>query len=85
MADFDASTPQLKAVKNWLDAYCTLNMENVGSLISKNFQYQAFPETPEIPKETKKRHIERYKDMFSAANKFEVCAQRRRTAFKLAD
>jgi len=85
MTDFDASTPQLKAVKNWLDAYCTLDMKNVEPLISKNFQYQAFPETPDIPKETGKIHIERYRDIFSAASKFEVCTQHRRTAFKLAD
>ena len=75
MVDFDASTPQLKAVKNWLDAYCTLDMKNVEPLISKSFQYEAFPETPYIPKETGGRHIERYKDMLSAASKFEVCIQ----------
>jgi len=75
MVELDASTPQLKAVKDWIDAYCTLDMKNVEPLVSKNFQYQAFPETADLPKETKEKHIERFGGMLAAARKFEVRIQ----------
>jgi len=85
MANFGASTPQLKAVKNWLDAYCTLDMKNVGPLISKKLPISSIPRDPHIPKETGGKHIERYRDMLSVVSKFEVCIQHRRTAFKPTD
>jgi len=72
MVELDASTPQLKVVKNWIDAYCTLDMKNVETFISKNFQYQALPETADLPKETGGRHIERYRGLLVAASKLEV-------------
>ena len=40
--------------------------------ISKNFQYQALPETPNLPKETGGSHIERYRGLLVAASKLEV-------------
>jgi hypothetical protein len=72
MVNLDASTPQLKAVKNWLDAYFALDMDSVGPLVSKDFQYQALPETPDLPKESQERHIERYREMLAVMSKFGV-------------
>ena len=85
MVDLDASTPQLKAAKDWVDAYCTLDMKNVEPRISKNFQFHTFPETTDIPKEAKGRHIERYREMLSAVSKLEVRIPHRGTTFKLSD
>ena len=75
MADFDASTPQLRAVKNWIDAYRTLDMKNVEPLISKDFQYQTLPDAIDLPKEETERHLERYRELFSALTKVEVRIQ----------
>lgn len=72
MVELDASTPQLKVVKNWIDAYCTLDMKNVEPFISKNFQYQGLPETPDLLIETGGSHIERYRGLLVAASKLEV-------------
>ena len=38
MVNVDASTPQLRVVKNWLDAYTSLDTKNLEPFISKNFQ-----------------------------------------------
>jgi hypothetical protein len=78
MVNFDASTPQLKVVKNWIDAYLTFDIKNVEPPISKNFQYQAFPETTDLPKETKENHIERYGEILAGTSKAEVRIQHRR-------
>ena len=74
MVNFDAS-PQLKLVKNWLDAYLTLDIKNIEPFISKSFQYQAFPETTDIPTEEREKHIEKYKEVLSALSKIEVSIQ----------
>ena len=72
MSSFDTSTPQLALVKNWLDAYLTLDIKNVEPFISKNFQFQTLPETTDIPTEEKEKHLERYKVLLSALSKIEV-------------
>ena len=74
MSNFDAS-PQLTLVKNWVDAYISLDIKNVEPLLSKNFQYHTFPETTDLSKEAKERHIERYREMLSAVSKLEVRIQ----------
>jgi len=84
MANFDTSTPQLKVVKKLLDAYVSLDMSNAEPLLSKNFQYQPFPETG-LPKEAKGGHIQRIAGILAAVSKFEVCIRHLRTAFKLAN
>ena len=75
MVDFDPSTPQLKAAKNWIDAYLSLDIKNVDPLISKNYEYQAFPEAANLPREAKERHLKRYGDMLAVASKWQVRIQ----------
>jgi hypothetical protein len=43
MASIDAPTPQLKAIKKWLDALTSLDISKVEPLISWTFKYQSFP------------------------------------------
>jgi len=83
MVSLDASTPQLRAVKNWLDAFASLDIKNVEPLLSKNFQYHPFPETADIPKEAKEKYTERFGGVLSAASKLEVRVQHRRTTLML--
>jgi hypothetical protein len=83
MVDFD--TPQLKAVKNLLDAYISLDMNNVEPLLSKNYQYEPLPESTELSKLSREIHLQMWGEAFSSVNKLEVCIRHRRTAFKPTD
>jgi len=84
MADIDASTPQLKVVKRFLDAYVSLDIKKVDPLMSKDYQYQSLPESIDLPEEAKGGHIQRVGEILALVNKLEVHIQCRRTAFKLA-
>ena len=44
MVNIDASTPQLKFVKDMLDAYCTLDVTKAEPFLSKDFKFQTFPQ-----------------------------------------
>jgi len=81
MVDFD--TPQSKVVKRLLDAYCSLDANNLEPLLSKNYQYLPFPENTDLPKHTKESHLQTWGGVFSSATKFEVRIQHRRAVFKL--
>ena len=39
--NINATTPQLKLVKKWMEGYHSLNMDNVESHVSKNYKYQS--------------------------------------------
>ena len=56
MVGFD--TPQSKVVKKLLDAYCSLDANNLEPLLSKNYQYLPFPENTDLPKHTKESHLQ---------------------------
>jgi len=66
------STPQSKAAKGLLDAYATLDMNNVEPLLSKNYQYELLPESPDLPVQTKEAHLQTWRAVFSSVTKFEV-------------
>jgi len=85
MINIDATTPQLKAVKDLIDAYCSLDISKIEPFISKNFKFQTFPKTIDIPEEAREVHIERYRGILAAVAKLEVRIQHRRTALKLTD
>ena len=56
MVGFD--TPQSKVVEKLLDAYCSLDANNLEPLLSKNYQYLPFPENTDLPKHTKESHLQ---------------------------
>jgi len=85
MVDFDANTPQLKAVKRLADAYISLDLNNLEPLLSKDYRYEAIPAIPEIPIQTKESHIQAWKEVYSVVSKQEVRIRHWGTAFKLAD
>jgi len=53
MVDLDATTPQLKAVKKFLDAWMSLDMKEAGLVLSNGFQFESLPECTDLPKQTK--------------------------------
>ena len=83
MVNFD--TPQSKALKKLHDTYASLDLNNVAPLLSKDFQYELFPKTPDVPNQTKESHLEMWGKVFSSFNKLEVRIRHRRTAFKFTD
>ena len=66
------STPQSKVVKGFLDAYATLDMNNVEPLLSKNYQYELLPESPDLPVQTKEAHLQTWRGVFSSVKEFKV-------------
>jgi hypothetical protein len=62
----------LKAVKNLLDAYISLDLNNVEPLISKNYHYEPLPESTDLSKQSKEDHLQVWKGVFSSVNKLEV-------------
>jgi hypothetical protein len=75
MSSFDASTPQLKVAKQWIDAYASLDTKNVAAITSKHYQYQALPDIIGIPEEAKEEHIDRLKKVLGAMAKAGVRIQ----------
>ena len=70
MANFD--TPQSKAVERLINAYASLDPNNIEPLLSKDFQYELLPESPDAPKQTKEGHLQMWGKRFSSLNKLEV-------------
>jgi len=79
MVDFDLSTPQLKAVKNMIDAYISLDLNNLAPLLSKDYQYEAFPKSTDFPVQTKESHLQVWGKIFSPVNKLDVRIRHWRT------
>ena len=75
MTNLDDTTPQLKLVKEWLDAYQTLDIKNIKPLTSKNYTYKTFPKTVHPPDETKEAHLERYEPIMASFAKMDVRAR----------
>jgi len=73
MVELKASTPQLKVVKKLMDAYLSLNMNDVAPLISKNYQYEALPRCTDFPKQATGSRAGRYKEIFAMVSKVKVC------------
>ena len=87
MANIDASTPQLKVVKEWLDAITSLDVSKVVPLISKDFKYQSLPhvtELLEIRDQARDAHLPWLKGLMALCTKAEVCIQLRKITFNLA-
>lgn len=83
MASFEANTPQLKAVKRLIDAYVSLNLNNLEPVLSKDYRYEALPEVPGVPIQTKEAHLEMWKEVYSVVSKLDVRIRQRGTAFTL--
>jgi hypothetical protein len=72
MSSFNANTPQLKAVKNLLDAVTSLELGKVASLLSKNYQYEAFNGVTDLAKMDRERYGEMVQLFFTGITKLDV-------------
>lgn len=62
MVDFD--TPLLKLIKKLIDAYISLDMNNVEPLLSKDYQWEVLPESTNLPKQMKESHLQAWGGYF---------------------
>lgn len=83
VTSINPTTPQLNAVKNFFDAYLTLDLNNVEPFVSKDFQYQTFPKIADHPDEMKGAHFERYAPLFSLLTEVEVRLQRQKVTLTM--
>ena len=83
MVNIDATTPQLKLVKQLLEAYISRDIDKVVPFISKDFKFESFPKTADLPDEAGVAHIQRYGPILTALTKAEVSIQHHRMPFKL--
>ena len=79
LANFNATTPQSKLIKNVIEGYFSGDMNNLEPLVSKDYKFETFPKVNALPDEEKGGHLERYGALFSLMTKVEVCIH---TAFK---
>ena len=84
MSNFDASTPQLKIVKNLIDAITSLNLGKVATVLSKNFQYGAFYVSPDLAKMDNERFAAMIQGFFGGLTKLDVSIQQRRAILNSA-
>lgn len=85
MITMDTSTPQLKLVKKWIDAYLSLDLREMDKVLAKGYKHEALPKTIGLPEETKEEYMKRYGELLPVFTKYNVCIQRRITTFELAD
>lgn len=72
MSNFNATTPQLKVVKNFIDAFLSRDIKSVYPLVAKNYTFQTYPKAAERSDETKEAHLQRYGMMLAAITKIEA-------------
>ena len=81
---FDASTPQLKTVKNLFDALTSLNPTEVAPLLSKNFQCEVRG-VADMANLDKGGYGEMIQGLYAGVTKLDVSIQRWRTVFNPTD
>lgn len=72
MVNIDATTPQLKVLKELTEAIASGNIKNIEPLLSKDFTFRSFPKTAELPDLTKEGYIQRFGAGSGVFNKIEV-------------
>ena len=71
MVNIDATTPQLKFVKEWIEAYTTIKADVAEPFLSRKFVHKRFPKTN--PDRSKAEHLKTFGWMADSFSKMEVC------------
>ena len=79
----DPVTPQLKAARRWIDAYNTLDINEIDGLFPKNYKHLTLPKSMGLPEETKEEYLQRYGGFLSVFTKFEVRTKHPTAALEL--
>ena len=81
----NANTPQLKAVKNMIDAWLTLDLVKVAPFLSKNYKYEAFHAGDNQALLAAENHAEVAQAVLRGVSKLDVSIQQRRTVLDPTD
>ena len=84
MANFDATTPQLKAAKGIFDAFVARDLNKAEPFLSKDYVFKTFPKSAEFPDLRKDEYIQKYVAVLVLFAQAEVRAKRLGTAFELS-
>ena len=85
MSDFDASTPQLRVVKDMIDAFTFLNPSGLDTLFAKGYRYEAMYGAPGLTGLGNENHSGRIQRLLAEVSKLDVGTQQRRTVFNSTD
>jgi hypothetical protein len=86
MVNLDATTPQLKVVKQWTDALNARDLNVLEPILSKDFTLKSFPEATGFPNLTKEEYIQQYGAVLSLFSTVDVRTRHPQTGSKhLAD
>ena len=72
MVNIDATTPQLKIIKEVADAIISRDVKKVETLISKDFAFKTFPKIAELPDLTKEEYLPKFEVVFGAFAEIDV-------------
>jgi len=72
MVVIDASSPQLKVLQKWIDAYVAIDLDEIKAVTSKKYKHQTLPKSIGLPEETKEEYTQRLAVMLPMFTKFEV-------------
>ena len=84
MTNIDATTPQLKALKQVADAISSGNVQTIEPLLSKDYKFRTFPKKAELPDLAKEEYLQKFGVAFGAFAKIEVCIQHLGISFEFA-
>jgi hypothetical protein len=86
MVNLDATTPQLKVLKQWADAINARDLKAFAPVLSKDFTLKLLPEAAEFPNLTGEDYVQKYGLAISSFSKADVRTRHLQNAFKyLAD
>ena len=75
MVILEATTPQLKVIKDLADSLASRDVKSTVRLLSKDFTLSTFPKVAELPVLTGEGYLQKYGPVLGAFAKIEVCIQ----------
>ena len=82
MVNLEATTPQLKVLRQWADAHHSRDLHDAEPIFSKDFALKMFPKAAVFPDLTREEYLQKYSVAFSLFTNVDVRAQNPWTAFK---
>ena len=82
MVNLDATTPQLKVLKQWADAHHSRDLNDAAPIFSKDFTLKMFPKSTVFPDLTREEYLQKYTVAFSLFTNVDVSALKPWTTFE---
>jgi hypothetical protein len=72
MTNINPTTPQLKVLKDFVDALETRDIKNAEPLLSKDFTFTTSPKSADLPDLTREEYLQKFGALFAFFAKVEV-------------